>query len=58
MRFSGRVVSMDGIKHAMNLKAKVREYVSPSVRVITVNRLSSKWKLNGNRTLNGGLSVL
>ncbi len=58
LRFSGRVVSMAGIKHAMYLKAKVREYVSPNVRVKTVNRLSSEWKLNGNRTLNGGLSVL
>jgi P2-related tail formation protein len=58
MRFSGRVVSMAGIEHAMHLKAEVREYVSSSVRVTSVNRLSSEWKLNGNRTLNSGLSVL
>ena len=57
MRFSGRVFSIAEIKHAMFLKAEVREYVRLGVRITTVNRLSSKWKLNGNRTLNGGLSI-
>lgn len=58
MRFSGRTVSMAGTKNVMFFKAKVGEYVRPSVRVTTINRLSSEWKLNGNRTLNGGLSIL
>lgn len=58
MRFSGRTASMAGTKNAMFFKAKVGEYVRPSVRVTTINRLSSGWKLNGNRALNGGLSIL
>lgn len=57
MRLSGRTTSIIGAGQAMSVKTKVREQVNPGVRVTTVNKLSSQWKLDSNRTLNGGLSI-